>query len=52
MTGKELLRFKTINSGNGTIQINPGQLINGMYLYSLIVDGKEIDTKKMILLKE
>jgi hypothetical protein len=38
---------------NGTgvinISINANQLISGMYYYTLIVDGNEVDTKKMIL---
>jgi len=32
-----------------SIVINGGQLTPGMYLYTLIIDNKEIDTKKMIL---
>ncbi len=45
---------KTINiadRGNGTLTINSYELQSGMYLYSLIVDGKEIDTKQMVLTK-
>ncbi len=33
------------------ITINGSELNAGMYVYSLIVDGKEIDTKRMILTK-
>jgi len=43
---------KTISiNGTGEINltINAKELIAGMYHYSLIVDGQEIDTKKMIL---
>jgi len=32
-----------------SIVVNGGQLAASMYYYTLIVDGKEIDTKKMIL---
>ena len=35
--------------GNGSAVINGYELTPGMYMYTLIVDGKEIDTKKMIL---
>ena len=35
--------------GNGFININRYQFEPGMYLYSLIIDGKEVDTKRMIL---
>jgi hypothetical protein len=36
-------------SGKGEVIINGNKLPAGMYLYSLIVDNKEIDTKRMIL---
>lgn len=43
---------KPINiEGKGQININEHELISGMYLYTLVVDNKEIDTKRMILLK-
>lgn len=35
----------------GQITINGYELAAGMYLYSLIVDDKEVDTKRMILIK-
>ncbi len=38
------------NNGRGQITINGYELVAGMYLYSLIVDSKEIDTKRMILI--
>ncbi len=34
---------------NGQIIVNGYELVAGMYMYSLIIDGKEIDTKRMIL---
>jgi len=34
-----------------SITINGSELVAGMYLYSLIVDGSEVDTKRMILTK-
>jgi len=36
-----------LSQTNGTK--NGGELQPGMYLYSLIIDGKEMDTKRMIL---
>ena len=38
-------------SNKRELTINGGELEAGMYMYSLIVDGKEVDTKKMILSK-
>lgn len=43
---------KTVSvSGKGEVNvtINAKELVAGMYHYSLIIDGQEIDTKKMIL---
>jgi trimeric autotransporter adhesin len=45
---------KSINLGNGTtgqVEITKGTLAAGSYYYSLWVDGKKIDTRKMILAK-
>jgi hypothetical protein len=40
----------TINDkGTVNITINGNQLVSGMYYYTLLIDGQEIDTKKMIL---
>ena len=49
MIGKELLKLDITQRGNSSVILNASQLNAGMYLYSLIIDGKEIDTKKMIL---
>ena len=35
--------------GQGSVQINGQELTSGMYLYSLVVDGRVVDTKRMIL---
>ena len=49
MQGNLIKTLPVINNGDGEITISSGELNPGMYMYSLIVDGKEIDTKKMIL---
>jgi hypothetical protein len=51
LNGKELLKFIISNNKKGTVQVNAKQLSSGMYLYALVIDGKEIETKKMILSK-
>ncbi|MCL2039791.1 MAG: tail fiber domain-containing protein [Bacteroidetes bacterium] len=48
MTGSELMKLN-VTKGYASVTINGSQLKAGMYLYSLIVDGKEVDTKRMIL---
>ena len=50
MQGKQLQRHDLSTSDN-SLTIDGTQLGAGMYLYTLIVDGKEIDTKRMILSK-
>lgn len=47
----QLIQSHTIkNSGNGSIQINANEMKPGMYIYSLIVNEQEIDSKRMIIL--
>ena len=36
---------------SGSVEIKAAGLNAGMYLYSLIADGQEVDTKRMILTK-
>jgi len=45
------LKTFTIASEDGQVNLQAGQLSAGTYQYSLIVDGKLIDTKKMVVLK-
>jgi hypothetical protein len=46
-----LLKQLPVGRRQQSIIINGSELTAGMYLYSLIVDGKEVDTKRMILTK-
>jgi hypothetical protein len=48
MQGKEVKRV-TVPVDSKSIEIQGGELGAGLYIYSLIIDGKEIDTKRMIL---
>ena len=50
MQGKMLKKFP-VSSDNDSVTINGYELGQGMFLYSLIVNGQEIDTKKMIITK-
>jgi len=49
MNGMQLKTIPINQKGKGSITINGSELRPGMYLYTLIADGKEIDTKRMIL---
>jgi hypothetical protein len=50
MQGKMLQKLDA-QAGQNSLFIEGSKLDAGMYLYSLIVDGQEVDTKKMILTK-
>ena len=50
MSGK-MLKQIPVTSSMQSITINGYELAAGMYLYSLVVGGQEIDTKRMILSK-
>ncbi len=50
MTGKTIKKLP-ISSGMESVSIGGYELGEGMFLYSLIVNGQEIDTKKMVILK-
>ncbi len=51
MQGNQLQQHQINGAGNQNIKIEGNSLTPGMYLYSLVVDGKIIDTKRMILTK-
>ena len=50
MQGK-LLKEIPVSSGNDSVTINGYELGQGLFLYSLIINGQEIDTKKMVISK-
>ena len=50
MTGK-MLKKMPISSDMSSITVNGYELDEGIYLYSLVVNGQEIDTRRMILTK-
>lgn len=49
LQGTLVKSFENLDSGAGEIVISGNDLKAGMYLYSLILDGREADTKRMIL---
>jgi hypothetical protein len=51
MQGEQIKQIAVNEHGNTSITIEGHTLKAGMYLYTLIADGKEVDTKKMILTK-
>jgi hypothetical protein len=52
LQGKLLKSIPIEQKGSGSIEIKGSELTPGMYIYTLIADGKEIESKKMILTAE
>ena len=51
MNGKMLQTYPlAVNTTAGTLTIQAGSYSPGMYLYTLLIDGVQIDTKQMIIL--
>ena len=51
LTGKKLQQVDIPSRGKQAITINASSLADGMYLYSLIADGKVVETRRMIVEK-
>jgi len=51
MQGTLIKSYTNLGKTTGEISINGGEFNAGMYMCSLIANGKEIDTKRMILTK-
>jgi len=51
MQGEQIKQIAVTERGNTSVTIEGHTLKAGMYLYTLIADGKEVDTKRMILTK-
>jgi hypothetical protein len=51
LEGKQLKQLQVKGRGNVSTTILGNELNAGMYIYALIVDGKVVDTKRMILTK-
>lgn len=49
MNGIQIKSIPITQMGKGSIIIHGSELRPGMYLYTLIANGKEVDTKRMIL---
>jgi hypothetical protein len=51
LQGEQLKEISINKFGKGKITLEANNLNSGMYLYSLVIDGKIVDTKRMILTK-
>ncbi len=46
--GKLIKSVELVNKGKGTLNVFAADLSSGIYTYTLLVDGKAIETKKMV----
>lgn len=51
LNGRELSRYPITATGKGKVTVNGENLSSGVYMYSLVLDGKEIDSKRMVYTK-
>ena len=51
LQGNLLLTYNLSDNGFGSVIINGSSLDAGMYIYSLVINGQEAETKRMILTK-
>ncbi|HEY5823254.1 MAG TPA: T9SS type A sorting domain-containing protein, partial [Cyclobacteriaceae bacterium] len=49
LEGKQMKNIQVRDRGQVSVKISGSELSAGMYLYALIVDGKVVDTKRMML---
>ncbi len=48
LNGKQIKSVDITGKGKGALNVYASDLSNGMYSYTLVIDGKIIDTKKMV----
>jgi hypothetical protein len=49
INGREVYRQLITSKGNGSVTMKVANIVPGVYLYTLIVDGTSVDTKRMII---
>jgi hypothetical protein len=49
LTGKQITTFPINETGNSSIVITADKLAAGIYIYSIVADGKVVDSKRMIV---
>ncbi len=51
LQGKEVQQVDITGRGKQAVRLNAAELVDGMYLYSLIADGQVVETRRMIVKK-
>jgi len=51
LNGRTIAKYPVQQKGKGSITVSAENMVAGVYLYSLVIDGTEIDSKRMIINK-
>jgi len=51
VAGQRIMKFDIAEPGKGSVVVDANTLKSGYYIYSLVVDGATVDTKKLIVTK-
>jgi hypothetical protein len=51
LNGKEVMNFPITSKGTGEITVSAHSFSSGTYLYRLVIDGRTIETKRMVVTK-
>ncbi|MBN2635082.1 MAG: hypothetical protein JXR61_02345 [Prolixibacteraceae bacterium] len=51
MNGTQLQQYSINGKRKQSVTIYGNSFVPGIYLYTLVIDGREVDTKRMILTK-
>ena len=49
LTGKQIVTFPINDKGASSITITSEKLAAGIYIYSIVADGKIMDSKRMVV---
>ena len=49
LSGKQVASFQITKKGSSSIKITSEKIAAGMYIYSIVADGKVVDSKRMIV---
>ena len=52
LTGKQVAFFPVTEKGASSITITSEKLAAGIYIYSIVADGKIVDSKRMVVVEK
>lgn len=49
LTGKQIRRYDVMERGHSQLTVAEGDFAPGLYIYTLVADGQEVQTRRMII---